>query len=198
MKIYDISQEVFGCEVYPGDPVPTVESVTQISAGGSCNLTAFSMCAHNGTHIDAPKHFYDKGKTIDQIDLEVFIGKSYLALHSGEITSTDAINMLAKAREADSQSARRLLVKGDAIVTEEAASVFAEAKVLLIGSETQSVGPKDSPQEVHLKLLGSGVTILEGIRLSDVDEGVYLLNAAPINLGGADGAPCRAVLIDIE
>jgi arylformamidase len=40
--------------------------------------------------------------------------------------------------------------------------------------------------------------LLEGIRLSDVDEGVYLLNAAPLNLSGADGSPCRAILIDID
>lgn len=46
-------------------------------------------------------------------------------------------------------------------------------------------------------LLGAEVTILEGIRLKDVGEGVYFLNAAPLNLGGADGAPCRAFLMEI-
>lgn len=51
--------------------------------------------------------------------------------------------------------------------------------------------------EVHLILLGANVVLLEGIRLSEVSEGVYFLNAAPLNLSGADGSPCRAVLIDI-
>ena len=48
---------------------------------------------------------------------------------------------------------------------------------------------------VHLKLLAAEVVLLEGIRLGEVCEGVYFLSTAPINLGGADGAPCRAVLI---
>jgi arylformamidase len=196
MKIYDISQEVFGCEVYPGDPVPTVEKVSKISEGSSYNLTAFSMCAHNGTHLDAPNHFYDYGKTIDQMDLEIFIGIACVVTHNGDITSDDAIGMIVKAREAYSRSAKRILIKGKVVITLEAAEVFAEAGILLIGNESQTVGPKDAPRDVHLKLLGAGVAILEGIRLDDVSDGVYYLNAAPLKLGGSDGAPCRAILID--
>ena len=61
MKIYDISQEVFGCAVYPGDPKPERKVMMSIKDGGVCNLTALSMCAHNGTHVDAPYHFFDGG-----------------------------------------------------------------------------------------------------------------------------------------
>jgi arylformamidase len=50
---------------------------------------------------------------------------------------------------------------------------------------------------VHLALLGANVVLLEGIRLGEVSEGVYFSNAAPLNLSGADGSPCRAVLIDL-
>ena len=76
-----------------------------------------------------------------------------------------------------------------------AAKIFAEARLKLFGNESQTVGPEDAPMEVHLIMLGAEVVLLEGIVLSDVPEGVYLLNAAPLNLGGADGAPCRAILI---
>lgn len=69
---------------------------------------------------------------------------------------------------------------------------------MLLGNESQTVGPEDAPMEVHVILLGAGVILLEGIRLKDVSEGVYLLNAAPLNLSGADGSPCRAVLIAAE
>ena len=69
---------------------------------------------------------------------------------------------------------------------------------MLLGNEPQSVGPMTAPMEVHLVLLGAEVVLLEGIRLDAIKEGVYLLNAAPLHLGGADGAPCRAVLIDLE
>lgn len=56
---------------------------------------------------------------------------------------------------------------------------------------------QNKPMEVHLILLGANVVLLEGIRLSEVSEGVYFLNAAPLNLSGVDGSPCRAVLIDV-
>ena len=83
-------------------------------------------------------------------------------------------------------------------MTEEAAKVFAEARILLFGNESQTVGPTDAPMAVHLIMLGAGIVLLEGIRLTDVPEGVYLLHAAPLNLGGSDGAPCRATLIADE
>jgi arylformamidase len=50
--------------------------------------------------------------------------------------------------------------------------------------------------EVHLILLRRGIALLEGIVLADVPQGRYFLSAAPLNLAGADGAPCRAYLID--
>ena len=64
MKIYDISQKVFGCEVYPGDPAPEKKVLKSIQNGEVYNLTAFSMCAHNGTHIDAPFHLLKMGKPL--------------------------------------------------------------------------------------------------------------------------------------
>ena len=67
MRIYDISQEVFSCAVYPGDPSPRREVLSSTAEGAVCNLTAFSMCAHNGTHIDAPFHFVPEGKTVGLI-----------------------------------------------------------------------------------------------------------------------------------
>ena len=197
MKIYDISQEVFSCNVYPGDPLPERQVMLQIQEGAVCNLTAFRMCAHNGTHVDAPYHFLNDGKTIDQVDLKRFIGYAFVAQHEGEITAADAEAMLEKARSLNHEAAKRILVKGPAVMSEEAAAVFAEAGILLFGNESQTVGPENAPMKVHRKMLGAEIVLLEGIRLTDVKEGVYLLNAAPLNLGGADGAPCRAVLMEL-
>lgn len=193
MKIYDISQEVFGCKVFPGDPAPKKEVILTIEEGSACNLSAFSMCAHNGTHVDAPYHFYENGKTIHEIDLEKFIGPAYVAEHHGILTAEDAAAVIAKAQEAGGRE--RILIKGKAVVSEEAAEVFVKAGILLLGNESQTVGPEEAPRQVHLQLLGAEVVLLEGIRLQEVAEGAYFLNAAPINLGGLDGAPCRAVLI---
>ena len=193
MKIIDITQELFHCVVFPGDPAPEMERRLSLERGDVCNLTALSMCAHNGTHVDAPFHFIGGGKTIDQMGLEPYVGDCWVARRSGDVTADDARAILSAAREAG--AAQRILIGGPATVTAEAAREFAAAGIRLLGNESQTVGPENAPREVHLILLGAEVTLLEGIRLEGVAEGRYFLSAAPINLGGCDGAPCRAYLI---
>lgn len=197
MKIYDISQEVFGCVVFPGDPKPERQVMMQTANGDICNLTALSMCAHNGTHVDAPYHFYGDGKTIDEVSLDKFIGCCFVVDHEGDVTADDAKAILAKAEATNKDASKKILIKGKSTVTLDAAEVFASAKVDLIGNESQTVGPEDGPAAVHYALLKEEIVLLEGIRLSEVPEGVFFLNAAPINLGDADGAPCRAILIEM-
>ena len=193
MKIYDISQEVFSCAVYPGDPLPEKQTLYSTGEGDLYNLTAFAMCAHNGTHIDAPFHFLHNGKTVDQMDLSSFVGDCFVARHRGDVTALDAESILRKAHGAE-----RILIGGAATVTAEAAEVFASHNIKLLGNEGQSVGPEDAPMQVHLILLRRGIALLEGIVLDAVPEGRYFLSAAPLNLGGCDGAPCRAYLIEKE
>ena len=198
MKIYDISQEVFGCQLYPGDPAPERRVLSSTEKGDLYNLTAFSMCAHNGTHVDAPFHFLKDGKTIDAIELESFVGPAFVAEHHGIVSGDDAAEIFEKAKKRDPETSKRILIKGDAVVSSEAAKVFASKGILLLGNESQTVGPEDAPMEVHLILLNAGVVLLEGIRLAEISEGRYFLNAAPLNLSGADGSPCRAFLVADE
>ena len=107
-------------------------------------------------------------------------------------------SLLVPTKKQSSDASKRVLIKGNVEVSLEAARVFASSDIMLLGNESQTIGPQDAPMAVHLTLLGSDVVLLEGIRLSEVSEGVYFLNAAPLNLSGADGSPCRAVLIDID
>ncbi len=198
MIIYDISQEVFSCQVYPGDPAPEKQLLSSMENGGLYNLTAFRMCAHNGTHIDAPFHFLKDGKTVDELCLDAFVGMAYVAERHGLVSGDDAAEILEKAKERDPEAAKRILIKGAAAVSSEAAKVFASSGIQLLGNESQTVGPEDAPMEVHRILLGANVVLLEGVRLAKVPEGVYFLTAAPLNLAGADGSPCRAVLTAAE
>lgn len=191
--IIDISQEVFSCHVFPGDPSPESKRMMSIEQGDICNLTGFSMCAHNGTHVDAPFHFIQDGDTIDKVGLESFVGDCYVARHEGDVTADDAAKIMENAKAAG--ASERILIAGKATVTADAARIFAQSNVKLIGNESQTVGPEDAPMEVHLILLGAGIVLLEGIVLTDVDEGKYLLSAAPLNLAGCDGSPCRAYLM---
>ncbi len=191
--LIDISQEVFSCHVFPGDPAPQRTTLLSIKDGAVCNLTVLSMCAHNGTHVDAPYHFIQDGKTIDRIPLDRFVGPCWVSRHEGPVSGQDAAAILDKARENGAE--QRILIAGKATVTEEAAQVFAAHGVWLVGNESQTVGPEDAPQRIHEILLGCGTVLLEGLVLRGVAEGRYMLHAAPLNLGGSDGAPCRAYLI---
>ena len=193
MKIYDISQEVFSCGVYPGDPKPERKILNSTAAGDLYNLTAFSMCAHNGTHIDAPFHFLEEGGTVDQMPLDAFVGACFVARHTGNVTAADAEAILQKAGGVE-----RILLAGDVTVTPEAAEVFAPSGIRLLGNEGQTVGPSNAPMPVHLTLLKRGIALLEGIVLRGIPEGRYFLSAAPLNLAGSDGSPCRAYLIEEE
>ena len=190
MKLYDISQEVFSCVVYPGDPKPEKQTLSSTGAGDLYNLTACSMCAHNGTHVDVPFHFLGEGKRVEQMGLEPFVGDCYVARWEGDVTGDDARAIVAKAA-----GAQRILIAGRATVTADAARVFAAQPLRLLGNEGQTVGPENAPMEVHKILLGKEIALLEGIVLENVPEGRYFLSAAPLNLAGADGAPCRAYLI---
>lgn len=193
--IYDISQELFTCTVYPGDPAPVREVLADMEKGDIINLTALSLCAHNGTHLDAPAHFIKDGKTVDRLDPAAYLGDCYVARHEGDVTASDAAAILQKAAALDASA--RILIAGKATVTEGAARVFADASVKLLGNESQTVGPEDAPMAVHLILLGADVVLLEGAVLTHVPEGKYFLSAAPLNLGGCEGAPCRAMLVEL-
>ena len=174
-----------------------------------------SVCTHNcisysntpntgcpvlGVHIniDAPFHFIKDGKTVDSIDLATFVGMAYVAEYHGIVSDSAAAEILEKARKQNTEAAKRILIKGEAEISAQAAKVFADSGILLLGNESQTVGPEAAPMEVHLILLRADVVLLEGIRLAEVSEGAYFLNAAPLNLSGADGSPCRAVLIADE
>ena len=193
MKIIDISQELLSCNVYPGDPLPEAEKLRSMDQGEMYNLSKVSMCAHNGTHVDAPSHFIQNGKNIDDISLDSVVGCCFVAKHCGNVTAEDALHILERARSLG--AGERILISGDVTVTEDAAEVFAKSGIKLLGNEGQTIGPQDAPMKVHQILLGADVVLLEGIVLSGVSEGKYFLSAAPVNISGFEGSPCRAYLL---
>ena len=181
MKIYDIAQEVFGCQVFAGDPAPEKKQLCSIEKGDLYNLTAFGMCAHNGTHIDAPFHFIKGGKTVDSIGLDTFVGMAYVAEYCGIVSGTAAAEILEKAKKQNPEAAMRILIKGDAEVSSEAAKVFADSGILLLGNESQTVGPEAAPMEVHLILHKEGpVSYCEESVWQKFRKAIYLLKCSAI------------------
>ena len=189
MNIYDISQELFSGRIFPGDSTPTLTKIRSIEAGDSYNLTDLQMCVHNATHIDAPAHFLPKGKTIEQIELSRCIGPASVIAFEGIITANDIKKRLQK-------SEKRVLFKGSGVLTPEAATELNKLGIILVGTESQTVGDEENLAAIHLELLKKEVVILEGLVLKGIPEGHYFLFAAPLKLGGVEGAPCRAILIN--
>jgi arylformamidase len=184
MNIIDISQPLFACGVYPGDAEPGFTRVRQMPED-PYNLTEISLCVHNGTHIDAPRHFIADGPGVGLLPLDVFFGACTVTEWNGDIAPILAC------------CAERLLLMGGTDITPEAAQAIARSHVRLVGVESQSAGSADAPEAVHQILLGSGVVLLEGLAMSQVAPGSYILSAFPLNLGAeCDGSPVRAVLIN--
>lgn len=203
MKIYDITQELFSANVYPGDASPVNRQVRRIAGGDICNLSELTMNVHNGTHLDAPWHFLDNGKKIDQLDLHKCVGEAVVIGTTGDITA-EIVKTIYRGKEND-PAYKRILFKGEATLTIEGARELNRYHIDLIGSEYQTVGPLEDPVSVHYELLGREVILLEGLVLKEVPTtepvtatifaGKYFLNAAPLKLGGVEGAPCRALLL---
>ena len=189
MKIYDISQELFSSRLFPGDKPATYVRASQIAKGDMVNLTKMKLSVHNGTHVDAPCHFIDGGKAIDEMELSKFIGEALVVSASGTLSADDVHRLMVNRP-------KKILLKGNLELSVASAKAFLDYDVELIGLESVSIGPVDDPKPVHMVLLGAEIIALEGLNLADVPDGEYFLSALPLKLAGSDGSPCRAVLIE--
>jgi arylformamidase len=189
---------------WPGDPPVEVSRQLSIERGDPANLSAVSMSAHTGTHVDAPLHFIAGGAPVDEVPLDAAIGRArVIEIADPEAVGADELRghaprrgerLLLKTRN----SARRWWEEGfdeDFVhVDPAAAELLAEAQVALVGVDYLSVGGMQSGAETHRHLLGAGIWIVEGLELSEVAPGDYELICLPLRLAGADGAPARALL----
>ena len=190
MKLIDITRELMKAPIYPGDPAPQLQPLTRMSLGDSCNTTAISACLHNGTHMDAPRHFLPEGDPVDKVSLDACIGECVVLECDGLLLGDRAEELLPYLK-------KRVLFKGSVQLTPSAAFVLSDAGVVLLGVEQPSVAPPEYTEAVHRQLLGTGMVLLEGLDLTDAKVGeTYLLMAAPVKIAGADGAPVRAVLAE--
>lgn len=194
MQLIDITRELMRAPVYPGDPAPQLTKLTNMAAGDPCNTTALTACLHNGTHMDAPRHFFPQGDGIDNVPLEACIGECIVVECNGLLLGDAAEDLLPRLK-----NKKRVLFKGDVQLTPSAAFVLSCAGLVLLGVESASVAPVTYTAEVHRQLLGADIVLLEGLDLSKAQPDVpYLLMAAPLRIHGADGAPVRAVLAESQ
>ena len=192
MNIIDISRPLLTTIEYPGDPETRLDTVHSIADGDECNLSAVYACVHTATHADAPSHFIEDGETIDQADLNKYIGRcTVIEVPPGVITGEYVDRFFPKKCE-------RLLIKGDSqsFFMESAVYELLDSGLCLIGTDANSVGKSGSQLKTHRAFLQNGVAIVENLDLSEIEPGDYYLIAFPVKMGAIEGAPVRAVLID--
>jgi arylformamidase len=210
MKIIDISLSITpGMPVWPGDEKVTLERRAKIEEGANANVSFLAASAHTGTHVDAPYHFLADGKKVDELSLDSLIGPvQVVQIPRNELVINAAVIEKLKLEPV----VERILFKTTNSelwarpedpfnqhfigVDESGARALVERKVKLVGIDYLSVSPYKKSRPTHEVLLGAGVVILEGVNLTDVSVGKYMLYCLPLKLKGADGAPARAVLIE--
>lgn len=196
--------------VWPGDPAVSVARTASIAAGDAANITHLNMCAHTGTHVDAPLHFIEQGRSVEQLDLAALIGPAWVAEFDvlREISAADlekaaipngTTRLLLKTRNSRLWSEQPSVFDEDFVgVSLDGAGWLIEHGVRLVGIDYLGVERCDSVSQgapVHQALLGAEIILLEGLNLSDVLAGAYSLICLPVKIQGADGAPCRALLM---
>lgn len=192
LKIIDISADLFSAAVYPGDPAARLSWVQRMEDGADYNLSAFSLCSHNATHMDAPLHFLPGGADIGRVPLQKCIGPCTVCAAA---SFADA----AWVEQNVPPGCKRLLIAFDAprhFITESGARALCARGVELVGVNLLSVANGQATAPVHKILLDAGVVLLEGLVLFGVLPKDYWLCALPVRACGAEAAPCRAVLID--
>ena len=135
--------------------------------------------SHLGTHIDAPKHFYEEGTDIANIALEKTIGPCKVACNPNGDLLMQWVVTADLMKRLISDGTKKLLLKGNVLITHEASIEMVAHHIDLIGVEGQTVGPEDAPAQVHYTLLKDEIVIFECVRLSKVPCGDLILYAAP-------------------
>jgi arylformamidase len=205
--IYDVSVPLRNdMPVWPTDPPLQLSSLEHLSRDKThtVRVTNITMGSHTGTHIDAPWHFIENGRRLNEIPLSTLVGPATVV----EISAATAIT----ARDIEPlnlEGTERLLFKtGNSrhwsdgkfyepfvYLEPEAAQILVDRGVKLVGIDYLSIDQFRSPKHPsHFVLLGKNVVIIEGLNLLEVPPGRYHMTALPLNLQDVDGAPVRVIL----
>lgn len=205
MKLIDVTVPLdANLPTYPGNTPFHLEAVKRRARGDSSNVSSVRMSVHAGTHVDAPRHFFDEGPGAEALALDVLCGRTRVI----ELTTRKGVTAEDLASH-DFTEDVRVLIKthnsrlwGSAVfredfiaLTEAAARFIVEQGVKLVGVDYLSVEEYKRPgAPAHHMLLGAGTIVIEGLNLRDVDPGTYEMFCLPLAIVGSDGAPARVVL----
>lgn len=202
----DISVPLFnGMAHWPGDPDVRITRIQSIDQGDTCNVSTLALSVHTGTHMDAPLHFIQDGQALDTLPFDATVGPvRVIEIHDPESIKVAELaehhiqpqeRILFKTRNSTNCWQSQQFVEDFVYISREAARFLAEQQIQTVGVDYLSVGGfvRDGV-ETHLALLGSGIWIIEGLNLAQVEPGHYELVCLPLKIVNADGAPARAIL----
>jgi arylformamidase len=210
MRTYDITLTITPQSiVWPGDSPVVIKHTSSIASGDNANVSEITMSCHTGTHVDAPHHFLDNGICVDDLSLDLLVGRAYV-LHLPEVSMITASvlmqadipprtrRLLFKTRNSNLWANGNKVFQTDYVaLSVDAAELLVDRNVKVVGIDYLSIAPYKMGTPVHTILLNAGVVVIEGLDLSQVSQGRYTLHCLPLKLGGADGAPTRAVLVGV-
>jgi len=191
MKYLDISRAITtGMKKYPTDPSVKIIRFKRLDHGDSCNLNKLTMGSHTGTHIDAPRHIFNKGAGIDSIKLENLLCDVCL-FDAQRLTEQNLLKKMNKKKT------RGIILKNaEKGLTIEEARILIRNHIKIIGTDQISIEKSsDKTHPVHRLLLRNGITIIESLDLLKARPGNYKLLCLPLKIKDGDGAPARAILI---
>ena len=209
MTIYDISLPISpNLPVWEGDPAVELELILSMDEGADANVSRIAAGVHVGTHVDAPHHFLNDGRTVENLSLDVLTGATFV-LHLAEGVDAISAEILDTAplplnisrlllRTKNSQQWTQdspKFIRDFVAITPDGAEWLVAHGIQLIGVDYLSVAPFDNPIPTHKILLSAGIIVIEGCDLSQVPQGEYVLYCLPLKLMGAEGAPARAILV---
>jgi len=209
-KIYDVSLTITPqLPVWPKDPQVILERVHKIEEGANANVSRVAMSVHTGTHVDAPYHFLPGGKTIEELPLDVLVGSVQVVELPDSVSmiskkdleeagiKPDTTRLLVKTRNSRYWAEKEADFQPNFVGIDLSGSEWLVQKgIRLLGIDYLSVAPYKRSRPTHEALLKANMVILEGVNLTDVPAGEYLLVCLPLKLGGSDGAPARVILIE--
>ncbi|WMJ73297.1 cyclase family protein [Cytophagaceae bacterium ABcell3] len=193
-----------GMAHWPGDVDVQVDKLSDMDKGNEANVTKVSMSAHTGTHMDAPKHFINQGKTLDHLPFDALIGpvkvipiSNKTSITQEELTKHNlrpGERILFKTANSETDWTRKPFNEGFVYISTEAGLYMVEKGIRTIGIDYLSVGGMQNGPELHRILLEKEIWLIEGLDLRNVSPGNYEMVCLPIKIAEADGAPVRALL----
>ena len=205
MKLIDVSVPLDATlPTYPHNTPFSLEPIKRLASGDSSNVSALHMSAHCGTHVDAPRHFFDSGPGAEALPLDLLMGRVRVI----QVNSRTGIAAEDLADQDFSEDVRILIKTRNSLlwgtpefrpdyigVTESGARHLVAHGIKLVGVDYLSVEQFKTPgAPAHHVLLGAGTIVIEGLNLRDVEPGIYDLCCLPLRIVGSDGAPARVVL----